>query len=61
MELIARRGAEPLAGVSLVANLNNICADVAELTGARAVYLYQTEDSAATLRELGVAGTGGLR
>ena len=50
MELIARRGAEPLAGVSLVANLNNICADVAELTGARAVYLYQTEDSAATLR-----------
>ncbi len=50
MELIARRGAEPLAGVSLVANLNNICADVAELTRARAVYLYQTEDSAATLR-----------
>ncbi|MFT4201865.1 GAF domain-containing protein [Gordonia sp. (in: high G+C Gram-positive bacteria)] len=50
MELIARRGAEPLAGVSLIANLNNICADVAELTGARAVYLYQTEDSAATLR-----------
>ena len=34
MELIAHRGAEPLAGVSLVANLNNICADVAELTGA---------------------------
>ncbi|GED97648.1 sensor histidine kinase [Gordonia crocea] len=50
MELIARRGAEPLAGVSLVANLNNICADVAELTEARAVYVYQTEDSAATLR-----------
>ncbi len=50
MELIARRGAEPLAGVSLVANLNSICADVAELTGARAVYVYQTEDSAATLR-----------
>ncbi|GAA3041304.1 GAF domain-containing sensor histidine kinase [Gordonia defluvii] len=50
MELIAHRGAEPLAGVSLVANLNNICADVAELTGARAVYVYQTEDSAATLR-----------
>lgn len=50
MELIARRGAEPLAGVSLVANLNSICADVAELTRARAVYLYQTEDSAATLR-----------
>ncbi|QKT07077.1 GAF domain-containing protein [Gordonia sp. X0973] len=50
MELIARRGAEPLAGISLVANLNSMCADVAELTGARAVYVYQTEDSAATLR-----------
>ncbi|WP_415032842.1 GAF domain-containing protein [Gordonia sp. (in: high G+C Gram-positive bacteria)] len=49
-EMLARRGAEPLAGVSLTANLNNICADVAEITGARAVYLYETEDSAATLR-----------
>ncbi|GAB19151.1 putative two-component histidine kinase [Gordonia effusa NBRC 100432] len=40
VEVLARRGSEPLAGIALRDTLDGLCADVAELTGADGVALF---------------------
>ena len=39
MQVLARRGSEPLAGIALSDTMSRMCADVADLVGAVDVYL----------------------
>ncbi|MFW0784713.1 GAF domain-containing protein [Gordonia sp. CPCC 206044] len=43
MQVIARRGSEPLAGIALEDTLSRLCVEVAELTGAVDVFLLTDE------------------
>ena len=43
MQILVRRGSEPLAGIALSDTLSRMCADVSELVGAQDVYLITGE------------------
>lgn len=49
MQILARRGSEPMAGVALDDTLNGLCADVAALTGAVDVFAVTVDAGAPVL------------
>ncbi|WP_439032671.1 GAF domain-containing protein [Gordonia terrae] len=50
MQVLARRGSEPLAGIALSDTMSRMCADVADLVGAVDVYLLTDLDGEVTVR-----------
>jgi signal transduction histidine kinase len=50
MQVLARRGSEPLAGIALSDTMSRMCADVADLVGAVDVYLLTELDGEVTVR-----------
>lgn len=50
MQILARRGSEPLAGIALADTLNGLCADVATLTGATDVFVVTGPDDGLSVR-----------
>ncbi|WP_188585824.1 GAF domain-containing sensor histidine kinase [Gordonia jinhuaensis] len=55
MQLVAKRGSEPLAGIALADTLTHICSDVSALTGAQDVVILTVDDERGTV--IGHAGS----
>ena len=50
MQVVARRGSEPLAGIALSDTMSRLCDDVAELVGAVDVFIVTDEAGEAQIR-----------